>query len=118
MTGQAYWSLPERVSREDRALMWLASIEPPRGIVVPLALRKATARASGLKLHQIKWLARRAAAAGDPRVKWYADHLARLSWRTPQGPTGLVRARMANWLRKRGLPWKADCARARLLGEG
>ena len=106
MTGQAYWSLPERGSREDRALMWLASVESPRGIVVPPALWKATARVSGLKVHQVKRLARRAAAAGDSRVAWYTEHLARLGRRTPRGPTELVRARMANWLRERGLPWK------------
>ena len=106
MAGQAYWSPPERGSREDRALMWLASVEPPRGIVVPPAVWKATARASGLKVPAIKRLARRAADAGDPRVAWYAEHLARLGRRTPRGPTGLARARMANWLRKRGLPWK------------
>jgi len=106
MAEQAYWSQPERGSREDRALQWLASVEPPRGIVVPSALWKATARASGLRVHQIKRLARRAAAADDPRVGWNAEHLARLSRRTPRGPTDLSRARMANWLRKRGLPWR------------
>ena len=106
MAGQAYWSLPERGSREDCALMWLASITPPRGIVLPPSLWEATARASGLKVPAIKRLAKRAAAAGDPRVAWYAEHLARLGRRTPRGPTDLARARMANWLRKRGLPWK------------
>ena len=106
IVGQAYWSSPERGSREDRALLWLASVEPPRGIVVPPALWKATARASGLRAHLIKQLARRAAGAGDPRVVWYAEHLARLGRRTPRGPSDLVRVRMANWLRKRGLPWK------------
>ena len=106
MTEQAYWSSPERGSREGRALMWLASVEPPRGIVVPPALWMPAARASGLKVPAIKRLARRAAAAGDPRVEWYAQHLARLGRRTPRGPTGLARARMANWLRERGLPWR------------
>ena len=106
MTEQAYWSSPERGSREDRALMWLASVQPPRGIVVPPAVWQATARASGLKVPAIKRLARRAADAGDPRVAWYAEHLARLGRRTPRGPTDLARARMANWLRERGLPWK------------
>ena len=106
MAEQAYWSPPERGSREDRALMWLASVEPPRGIVVPPAMWKATARASGLRVHQVERLARRATAAGDHRVAWYTEHLARLGRRTPRGPTDLVRARMANWLRKRGLPWK------------
>ena len=106
MSEQAYWSPPRMGTREDRALMWLASVEPPRGIVVPPAVWKATARASGLKVPAIKRLARRAAAAGDPRVEWYAQHLARLGRRTPRGPTGLARARMANWLRERGLPWR------------
>ena len=106
MAGQAYWSPPEGGSREDRALMWLASVEAPRGIVVPTAMWKATARASGLRVHQVERLARRAAAAGDPHVTWYAEHLARLGRRMPRGPTELLRARMANWLRRRGLPWK------------
>ena len=106
MVGQAYWSPPRMETREFRALDWLSSVEPPAGIVVPPTLWRATARASGLKVGQVKRLARRAAAAGDPRVAWYAEHLARLGRRTPRGPTGLVRARMANWLRKRGLPWK------------
>ena len=106
MSEQAYWSPPRMGTREDRALMWLASVEPPRGIVVPPAVWKATARASGLKVPAIKRLARGAADAGDPRVAWYAEHLARLGRRTPRGPTGLARARMANWLRERGLPWR------------
>ena len=113
MAERTYWSPPRMGMREDCALMWLASVEPPRGIVVPPALWKATARASGLRVHQVKRLARRAAAAGDPRVAWYAEHLARLGRRTPRGPTDLVRARTANWLRKRGLPWKRI---ARALG--
>ena len=106
MAERTYWSPPRMGMREDCALMWLTSVEPPRGIVVPPALWKATARASGLRVHQVKRLARRAATAGDPRVAWYAEHLARLGRRTPRGPTDLTRARMANWLRKRGLPWK------------
>ena len=106
MARQAYWSLPERGSREDHALQWLASVEPPAGIVLPPALWMPAVRVSGLKVHQVKRLARRAVAAGDPRVAWYAEHLARLGRRTPRGPTDLARARMANWLRKRGLPWK------------
>ena len=54
----------------------------------------------------VEGLAKRAAAGGDPRVAWYAEHLARLQRRTPRGPSDLARARTANWLRKRGLPWK------------
>ena len=106
MAGQAHWSPPERGSREDHALQWLALVEPPAGIVLPPALWMPAVRVSGLKVHQVKRLARRVAAAGDPRVAWYAEHLARLGRRTSRGPTDLARARMANWLRKRGLPWK------------
>ena len=106
MAGQAHWSPPERGSREDHALQWLALVEPPAGIVLPLHLWAPAERVSGLKVTRIKRLARRAAAAGDSRVAWYAEHLARLGRRTPRGPTDLARARMANWLRKRGLPWK------------
>ena len=106
MAGQAHWSPLERGSREDHALQWLALVEPPARIVLPPALWMPAVRVSGLKVHQVKRLARRAAAAGDPRVAWYAEHLARLGRRTPRGPTDLARARMANWLRKRGLPWK------------
>ena len=106
MAGQAYWSLPERGSREDHALQWLALVEPPAGIVLPPALWMPAQRVAGLTAARIKRLARRAAAAGDPRVAWYAEYLARLGRRTPRGPTDLARARMANWLRKRGLPWK------------
>ena len=106
MAGQAHWSPPERESREDHALQWLASVEPSAGIVLPLALWMPAVRVSGLKVHQVKRLARRAVAAGDPRVAWYAEHLARLGRRTSRGPTDLARARMANWLRRRGLRWK------------
>ena len=106
MAEQAYWCPPRLGTREFRALNWLSSVEPPAGMVLPPALWMPVARASGLKVSQVKRLARRAAIAGDPRVAWYAEHLARLGRRTPRGPTNLVRARMANWLRKRGLPWK------------
>ena len=106
MVGQAYWSRPTWGTREDRALRRLSFAEPLPGIVVPSAIWRSAAWESGLKVHQVKRLARRAAAAGDPRVAWYRDHLARLGRRTPRGPTVLARARMANWLRKRGLPWK------------
>ncbi len=106
MAEQAYWSVPERGSREDHALQWLAMVEPPAGIVLPASLWLPAARVSGLSVHRVKRLARRAAAAGDSRVTWYAEHLARLGRRTPRGPTDLARARMANWLRKRGLSWK------------
>ena len=106
MSEQAYWSPPRMGTREFRALDWLSSVEPPAGIVLPPSLWLPAARVSGLKAHQVKRLARRAAAAGDPRVAWYAEHLARLGRRTPRGPTDLARARMANWLRERGLPWK------------
>ncbi len=100
------WSPPERGSREDRALQWLALAEPPRGIVVPPALWKATARVSGMKVPAIKRLARRAAAGGDPRVAWLAAHLERLGRRTPRGPGDLRRVRQADWLRRRGLTWR------------
>ena len=113
MAEQAYWSPPRMGTREFRALDWLSSVEPPGGIVLPASLWLPAARASGLSVPWVKRLARRAAAAGDPRVGWYAEHLARLSQRTPRGPTDLVRARMANWLRERGLPWKRI---ARVLG--
>jgi len=113
MVEQAYWSPPRMGTREFRALDWLSSVEPPAGIVLPASLWLPAARASGLSVPWVKRLARRAAAAGDPRVGWYAEHLARLSQRTPRGPTDLVRARMANWLRERGLPWKRI---ARVLG--
>ena len=106
MVGKAYWSPPRMGTREFRALDWLSSVEPPAGIVLLPSLWLPAARASGLKVGQLKRLARRAAGAGDPRVAWYAEHLARLGRRTPRGPTDLVRARMANWLRQRGLPWK------------
>ena len=106
MAVQAYWSPPRMGSREFHALAWLSSVEPPAGIVLPPALWMPAVRVSGLKLHQVKRLAKRAAAAGDPRVEWFAEHLARLGRRTPRGPTDLARARMANWLRKRGLPWR------------
>ena len=106
MAEKGHWSLPERGSREDHALQWLALVEPPAGIVLPPDLWMPAARASGLKVHQVKRLARRAATAGDLRVEWYAEHLARLGRRTTRGPTDLARARLANWLRKRGLPWK------------
>ena len=106
MAEKAYWSPPRMGTREFRALDWLSSVEPPRGIALPPSLWMPAARASGLKVGRVKRLARRAAAAGDPRVGWYREHLARLGRRTPRGPTDLTRARMANWLRQRGLPWK------------
>ena len=113
MAGQAYWSPPERGSREDRALQWLGLVEPSAGIVLPPNLWVPAQRVTGLTVARIKRLARRAASAGDLRVAWYAEHLARLGRRTPRGPTDLARARTANWLRKRGLPWKRI---AHLLG--
>ena len=100
------WYAPRVGSREHEALGWLAMVEPPTGIVLPSSLWMPAVRVSGLKVHQVKRLAQRAAAAGDPRVQWYAAHLERLRQRAPRGPTDLARARMANWLRKRGLPWK------------
>ena len=107
MGGQnATWSPPRPGTRKYTALSWLALVEPPRGVVLPPSLWAPAARASGLRVHQIKRLAKRAAAAGDPRVTWYAEHVAGLRRRTPRGPTDLARARTANWLRKRGLPWK------------
>ena len=113
MAGQANWFPPRRGTREDRALQWLASVEPPSGIVLLPALWTPAARASGLRVHQVKRLARRAAAGGDPRLEWYREHLARLRRRTPRGPTDLARARQAHRLRQRGLPWERI---ARLCG--
>ena len=103
---RAGWTPPRLGTREQRALSWLATVEPPSGIVLQPSLWIPAARASGSRVHQVKRLAKRAAAGGDPRVAWYAEHLARLGRRTSRGPTDLARARMANWLRKRGLPWK------------
>ena len=103
---RAGWTPPRLGTREQRALSWLATVEPPSGIVLQPSLWIPAARASGSRVHQVKRLAKRAAAGGDPRVAWYAEHLARLQRRTPRGPSDLARARMANWLRKRGLPWK------------
>ena len=106
MDRQADLSPPRPGTREFHALQWLADVEPPTGIVVPAAVWMPASRASGLRVPAIKRLAKRAAAVGDPRVAWFAEHLARLGRRTPRGPTDLARARMANWLRERGLPWK------------
>ncbi len=106
MGRQEHWSPPRVGTREHHALGWLSFVEPPTGIVLPPSLWVPASRASGLRVPAIKRLAKRAAAAGDPRVAWFAEHLARLGRRTPRGPTDLARARMANWLRKRGLPWK------------
>ena len=83
---RAGWSPPRLGSREQRALGWLASVEPPRGIVLPPSLWESTARASGLSVRQVKRLARRAASGGDSRVAWYAEHRARLQRRTRRGP--------------------------------
>ena len=105
MAAQAYWSPPRMGTREFRALDWLSSVKPPTSIVIPPSLWMPASRASGLKAHQVKRLARRAAAAGDPRVAWYAEHLARLGRRTPRGPGDLSRARKADRLRQRGLSW-------------
>ena len=104
--GQAYWSPPSMGTREFRALDWLASVEPPTSIVIPPTLWMPAARASGLKVGQVKRLARRAAAAGDRRVAWLTTHLERLSQRTPRGPGNLSRARKADRLRRRGLSWR------------
>ena len=111
--GQAYWSPPRMGTREFRALDWLASVEPPTSIVIPPTLWTPAARASGLKVDRVRRLARRAAAAGDPRVAWLAAHLERLRRRTPRGAGDLSRARKAHRLRQRGLPWKQI---ARLCG--
>ena len=104
--GQAYWPPPCMGTREFRALDWLASVEPPTGIVIPPTLWMPAARASGLKIGRVKRLARRAADAGDPRLAWYAEHRARLRRRTPRGPGNLSRARKADRLRRRGLSWR------------
>ena len=115
MGGQnAAWSLPRVGTREHDALSWLATIKaPPRTITLAPSLWVPAARVSGLSVPRVKRLARRAADADDPRVAWYAEHRARLRRRTRRGPTDMARARMANWLRKRGLRWKRI---ARLCG--
>ena len=93
-------------TREFRALDWVSSIEPPTSIVIPPSVWMPAARASGLNVGQVKRLVRRAAAAGDPRVAWYAAHLERLRQRMPRGPGDLSRARKADRLRRQGLSWR------------
>ena len=107
------WSPPreDHEQREQRALNQLAKVSPPDGIVLPGALWRPAAYASGLSVWQVKRLAQRAADAGDPRLGWYAAHRERLRRRTPRGPGDMARAKLANWLRARGLPW-AQVARA------
>ena len=104
------WS-PPREDREQRALDQLATVKLPRGIVLHGALWRPAAYASGLSIHQVKQLARSAADVGDVRVAWFTEHRERLRRRTPRGPTGMARARQANWLRQRGLSW-SQVARA------
>ena len=87
-------------------MQWLADVEPPTGIVVPAAAWLPASRVSGMKVPAIKRLAKRAAAAGDPRVAWYSMHLERLRRRAPRGPANSSRARLADWLRRRGLTWR------------
>jgi len=93
-------------TREFHALQWLADVEPPAGIVVPASAWLPASRASGLKVAAVKRLARRAAEGGDPRLAWYSMHLERLRRRAPRGPANSSRARLADWLRRRGLTWR------------
>ena len=62
---RAGWTPPRLGTREQRALSWLATVEPPSGIVLQPSLWIPAARASGSRVHQIKRLAKRAAAGGD-----------------------------------------------------
>ena len=101
----APWSPPRVETREHRALSWLAKIDPPGGVVLLPSLWTPASRASGLSVWQVKRLARRAADAGDPRVSWLSSHRERLRGRTRRGPTDMTRARMADWLRRRGRSW-------------
>ena len=100
------WDAPRVGSREHHALGWLAMVKPPAGIVVPASKWLPASRASGLKVAAVKRLARRAAEGGDPRLAWYSMHLERLRRRTPRGPANSSRARLADWLRRRGLTWR------------
>ena len=104
--GHAYWSPPRMGTREYHAMDWLSFVEPPTSIVIPPSVWMPAARASGLNVGQVKRLARRAAAAGDQRVAWFAAHLERLRRRTPRGPGDLSRARKADRLRRQGLSWR------------
>lgn len=106
MDRQSDWSPPRMGTREFRALNWLSFVEPPAGIVVPPTAWLPAARASGLKVRQVKRLARRAADGGDPRVAWYEAHLERLRRRAPRGLGDLRRVRLADWLRRRWLSWR------------
>ena len=106
MVTQEHWSPPRVGSREHCALGWLAMVEPPPGVVIPTAAWLPASRASGLKVAAVKRLARRAAEGGDPRVQWYSMHLERLRRRAPRGPANSSRARLADWLRRRGLTWR------------
>ena len=103
MGRHANLSPPRMGTREFHALQWLADVEPPAGIVVPASAWLPAARASGLKVAAVKRLARRAAEGGDPRLAWYSMHLERLRRRAPRGPANSSRARLADWLRRRGL---------------
>ena len=115
---RAGWTPPRLGTREQRALSWLATVEPPSGIVLQPSLWIPAARASGSRVHQIKRLAKRAAAGGDPRVAWYAEHLARLQRRTPRGPSGPCPGSDGELAAKAGAALEADRARLRLLGAG
>ena len=106
MDRQSDWSPPRMGTREDRALQWLSFVEPPAGIVVPPTAWLPAARASGLRVGQVKRLARRAADGGDPRLVWYGEHLERLRRRAPRRSGDLRRVRLADWLRRRGLSWR------------
>ena len=59
-----------------------------------------------MQVAAVKRLAKRAAAAGDPRIAWYAAHLERLRRRAPRGAADSSRIRLADWLRRRGLTWR------------
>ena len=106
MERREHWSPPRMGTREFHALDWLSRVEPPAGIVVPASAWLPASRASGLKVAAVKRLAGRAAEGGDPRVQWYSMHLERLRRRAPRGPANSSRARLADWLRRRGLTWR------------
>ena len=106
MGRHANLSPPRMGTREFHALQWLADVEPPAGIVIPASSWLPASRASGLKVAAVKRLARRAAEGADPRVQWYSMHLERLRRRAPRGPANSSRARLADWLRRRGLTWR------------
>ena len=102
----------------DHALQWLALVDPPAGIVLPPALWMPAVRVSGLKVHQVKRLARRAAAAGDPPCRVVRGALGAAGRRTPRGPTDLCPRQDGELAAQAGPAVEADRIRLRLLGEG